>query len=197
MMKKTGSALRRMTLAVLWRRRGVSLLLLLLAALGVFSAALLQNLALRQERSMADMIENTPIRCVVTNAQGASSDRLGMNSSFVDMLMGYRHERGCYADEAAKNVRAKASRPLQSPADTTLCRILSLASDSVLDPVSGAKVTFFSGAGRGRLPCCHDRLSWQTGHAENRRHGQRTDGCDDLVPVLCDHDRRTDRELFR
>lgn len=111
MMKKTGSALRRMTLAVLWRRRGVSLLLLLLAALGVFSAALLQNLALRQERSMADMIENTPIRCVVTNAQGASSDRLGMNSSFVDMLMGYRHERGCYADEAAKNVRAKASRP--------------------------------------------------------------------------------------
>ena len=145
MMKKTGSALRRMTLAVLWRRRGVSLLLLLLAALGVFSAALLQNLALRQERSMADMIENTPIRCVVTNAQGASSDRLGMNSSFVDMLMGYRHERGCYADEAAKNVRAKASRLLQSPADTTLCRILSLASDSVLDPVSGAKVTFFHG----------------------------------------------------
>ena len=145
MMKKTGSALRRMTLAVLWRRRGVSLLLLLLAALGVFSAALLQNLALRQERSMADMIENTPIRCVVTNAQGASSDRLGMNSAFVDMLMGYRHERGCYADEAAKNVRAKASRPLQSPADTTLCRILSLASDSVLDPVSGAKVTFFHG----------------------------------------------------
>ena len=48
MMKKTGSALRRMTLAVLWRRRGVSLLLLLLAALGVFSAALLQNLALRR-----------------------------------------------------------------------------------------------------------------------------------------------------
>ena len=145
MMKKTGTALRRMTLAVLWRRRGVSLLLLLLAALGVFSAALLQNLALRQERSMADMIENTPIRCVVTNAQGASSDRLGMNSAFVDMLMGYRRERGCYADEAAKNVRAKASRPLQSPADTTLCRILSLASDSVLDPVSGAKVTFFRG----------------------------------------------------
>lgn len=144
-MKKTGSALRRMTLAVLWRRKGVSLLLVLLAALGVFSAALLQNLALRQERAMADMIENTPIHCVVTDAQGASSDKLGMVSAFVDMLMGYRHERGCYADEGAKNVRAKASLLLQSPKDTTLCRILSLDSDSAFDVVSGAEVTFFDG----------------------------------------------------
>ena len=144
-MKQTGSALRRMTLAVLWRRKGVSLLLVLLAALGVFSAALLQNLALRQECAMADMIENTPIRCVVTDAQGASSDKLGMVSAFVDMLMGYRHERGCYADEGAKNVRAKASLLLQSPKDTTLCRILSLNSDSAFDAVSGAEVTFFDG----------------------------------------------------
>ena len=144
-MRKTGSALRRMTLAVLWRRKGVSLLLVLLAALGVCSAALLQNLALRQERAMADMIENTPIHCVVTDAQGTSSDKLNMVSAFVDMLMGYRHERGCYADEGAKNVRAKASMLLQSPKDTTLCRILSLASDSAFDAVSGAEVTFFNG----------------------------------------------------
>ena len=47
-MKHAPFSLFRVSAAALWRRKGASLLLLRLSALGVFSAALLQNLALRR-----------------------------------------------------------------------------------------------------------------------------------------------------
>lgn len=144
-MKHAPFSLFRVSAAALWRRKGASLLLLLLSALGVFSAALLQNLALRQQESMTEMIKNTLIRCVVTDANGTLSDNLAMPASYVDRLLGGWHDRGCYLDEAVKNVRAKSAMPLNSPRDVTLCRILSLASDSAFDEVSGAQAVFFDG----------------------------------------------------
>ena len=144
-MKHAPFSLFRVSAAALWRRKGASLLLLLLSALGVFSAALLQNLALRQQESMTEMIKNTLIRCVVTDANGMLSDNLAMPASYVDRLLGGWHDRGCYLDEAVKNVRAKSAMPLNSPRDVTLCRILSLASDSAFDEVSGAQAVFFDG----------------------------------------------------
>lgn len=144
-MKHAPFSLFRVSAAALWRRKGASLLLLLLSALGVFSAALLQNLALRQQESMTEMIKNTLIRCVVTDANGMLSDNLAMLASYVDRLLGGWHDRGCYLDEAVKNVRAKSAMPLNSPRDVTLCRILSLASDSAFDEVSGAQAVFFDG----------------------------------------------------
>ena len=53
--KKTGGALRRLTLAVLWRRRGASLLLIAVAALGVFASTALHSLSARQEAAMAEL----------------------------------------------------------------------------------------------------------------------------------------------
>lgn len=144
-MKHAPFSLFRVSAAALWRRKGASLLLLLLSALGVFSAALLQNLALRQQESMTEMIKNTLIRCVVTDANGMLSDNIAMPASYVDRLLGGWHDRGCYLDEAVKNVRAKSAMPLNSPRDVTLCRILSLASDSAFDEVSGAQAVFFDG----------------------------------------------------
>lgn len=144
-MKHAPFSLFRVSAAALWRRKGASLLLLLLSALGVFSAALLQNLALRQQESMTEMIKNTLIRCVVTDDNGMLSDNLAMPASYVDRLLGGWHDRGCYLDEAVKNVRAKSAMPLNSPRDVTLCRILSLASDSAFDEVSGAQAVFFDG----------------------------------------------------
>lgn len=144
-MKHAPFSLFRVSAAALWRRKGASLLLLLLSALGVFSAALLQNLALRQQESMTEMIKNTLIRCIVTDANGMLSDNLAMPASYVDRLLGGWHDRGCYLDEAVKNVRAKSAMPLNSPRDVTLCRILSLASDSAFDEVSGAQAVFFDG----------------------------------------------------
>ena len=144
-MKHAPFSLFRVSAAALWRRKGASLLLLLLSALGVFSAALLQNLALRQQESMTEMIKNTLIRCVVTDANGTLSDNLAMPASYVDRLLGGWHDRGCYLDEAVKNVRAKSAMTLNSPRDVTLCRILSLASDSAFDEVSGAQAVFFDG----------------------------------------------------
>lgn len=144
-MKHAPFSLFRVSAAALWRRKGASLLLLLLSALGVFSAALLQNLALRQQESMTEMIKNTLIRCIVTDDNGMLSDNLAMPASYVDRLLGGWHDRGCYLDEAVKNVRAKSAMPLNSPRDVTLCRILSLASDSAFDEVSGAQAVFFDG----------------------------------------------------
>ena len=144
-MKHAPFSLFRVSAAALWRRKGASLLLLLLSALGVFSAALLQNLALRQQESMTEMIKNTLIRWVVTDANGMLSDNIAMPASYVDRLLGGWHDRGCYLDEAVKNVRAKSAMPLNSPRDVTLCRILSLASDSAFDEVSGAQAVFFDG----------------------------------------------------
>lgn len=144
-MKHAPFSLFRVSAAALWHRKGASLLLLLLSALGVFSAALLQNLALRQQESMTEMIKNTLIRCVVTDANDVLSDNIAMPASYVDRLLGGWHDRGCYLDEAVKNVRAKSAMPLNSPRDVTLCRILSLASDSAFDEVSGAQAVFFDG----------------------------------------------------
>lgn len=143
--KPSGRALRQITLAALWRRKGVSVLLSAVAALGVFASAALQNLTARQEAAMADMVHNTQIRCVVTDPQGLGSDNLQMFSAFVDMLMGQRHERGCYLDEYVKNVRAKASIPLDEPKDMTLRRILSFDSDSALATVAGVRIALTAG----------------------------------------------------
>lgn len=146
MMKQNGkSALRWITLAVLWRRKGASILLAAVAALGVFASAALQNLTARQEASIENMVKGTQIHCVVTDPQGSGSDNLQMFSAFVDMLMGKRHERGCYLDEYVKNVRAKASIPLDRPRGMTLRRILSFDSDSALGEVAGAQIALTEG----------------------------------------------------
>lgn len=143
--RKSGQALRWITLAVLWRRKGTSILLAAVAALGVFASAALQNLTAQQETSIANMVQNTQIHCVVTDPQGSSSDNLQMFSAFVDMLMGKRHARGCYLDEYVKNVRAKASIPLDQPAGMTLRRILSFDSDSALAAVAGVHIALTEG----------------------------------------------------
>ena len=143
--KKTGGALRRLTLAVLWRRRGASLLLIAVAALGVFASTALHSLSARQEAAMAELERNARIQCVVTTAQGKNSNNLKMISVLVDMLLGARHERGCYLDEYVRDVRALASAPLDIPAETELRRILSFDSDASLSAVEGASIRLAEG----------------------------------------------------
>ena len=60
--RKTGHALGRLTLALLWRRRGASALLIAVAALGVFASAALCGLTERQEAAMAEAEANTNIQ---------------------------------------------------------------------------------------------------------------------------------------
>ena len=142
---KTGSALRRLTLAVLWRRKGSSALLVSAATLGVFASAALYSLAARQEATMAELEQNARIQCVVTSARGQNSGNLEMISAFVDMLVGLRHERGCYLDEYVRDVRAKATTPLDEPQGMKLRRILSFDSDSALSAMEGASVQMLEG----------------------------------------------------
>ena len=139
------NSLQSVTIRSIWRRRGVSVLLVAVVLAGVFSSMILHNLIQRQEDAMAGMVENTTISCVVTKPQGTDSGNLQMISAFVDMLVGLRHERGCYLDEYVKNVRAVATTALEYPKDYALRRIYSLDSDPHLSPVEGASVQFFVG----------------------------------------------------
>ncbi len=129
----------------IFRRKLASLLLILLMALGAFSAVILHHITIRQQAAMDKMVETTRIRCVVTDANGMNTERLNMLSFMVDKLMGYRHEQDCYVDAYIRNLRAKATSPLTQPEDYSLCRILSLDSDSRLSLAEGARVTLFDG----------------------------------------------------
>lgn len=145
MKKGSGLVLYQVTLAALWRRKGSVLLLAGVAALSVFACIALHNLTSRQETALAQTIEATDIRCVVTDVKGVSSSNLNMMSAFVDMLMGQRHDRGCYLDEYVKNVRAMATVFLDWPDGYSLRRVLSFDSDRALDELEGAVITMEDG----------------------------------------------------
>lgn len=140
--KSTGG-LRRLLIAAIWRRKGTSLLLSAIAALGVFASVALDGLTARQAAAMADMQRNSVISCLVTDAKGARSGSLCMPSSFVDALLG--GGRGGELYEYVKNVRAKATLFLSQPSDTELRRILNFASDNSLASVEGAAIHLMEG----------------------------------------------------
>lgn len=158
MSRKNGHALAGVTLTALFRRPAASLLLVAVAAACAFSAMVLQNLTLRQERALRCTIENTTISCTVTDAKGTDSGNLQMFSAFVEMLMGKRRVRGCYLDDYVENVRAKAETALEKPTGATLRRILSVDSDPALSRAEGVDVQFFDGwteeVLRGREQVC-------------------------------------------
>lgn len=144
-MKKDHTALYRLTLRTMWRRKWANLPILLLIALSVFAALVLYQLTSRQEETRERMVAETEIRCVLTDAHGRSSDRLEMLSAYVDKLVGMRHEAGCYLDEYIDHVHAKATRVLTEPQNWTMCHILDFASDDRLSALSGASVTLRDG----------------------------------------------------
>lgn len=145
MSRKNGHALVGVTLTALLRRRTASLLLIAVAAACAFSAMVLQNLTLRQERALRSTVENTTISCTVTNAKGTDSGNLQMLSAFVELPLGKRRVRGCYLDDYVENVRAKAQTALEKPTGATLRRILSVDSDPALSQAEGVSVQFFDG----------------------------------------------------
>ena len=116
-MKKGRFSLHTVLLQAIFRRRLNSLLLILLMALGAFSAVVLHYITVRQHNAMEKMVQTTRIRCVVTDANGMNTERLNMLSFMIDKLIGYRHEQGCYVDAYIRNLRAKATSPLTLPED--------------------------------------------------------------------------------
>lgn len=143
--RKSGGTLLHMTFVGMWRRKKASLLLVLVAAVSVFFAVFVQNLAARQEAAIERMIRDTAVQCVVTDAHGAGMDHLQMPNAFVEMLAGRRHWQDCFVDEYVKNVRAKASERLEYPQDVTLRRILNFASDSAFGAAEGCEIRMLDG----------------------------------------------------
>ena len=143
--ERSGWSLCCVTLRAMVRRLGASILLASVIFAGCFTSVLLDRLIQRQEESLQRMIETTRINCVVTDVQGMHADDLNMLAGFVDMLMGYRHERGCYLDEYVMDVNAKSTVPLEYPDDTYLCRILTFASDNKLSEIEGNQIVLHDG----------------------------------------------------
>ena len=140
-----------LSLRVLLRRPGASLLLAAVAALGVYAGCGLQSLVLHQERAIRDTVENTVIHCTVTDVRGMNADQLNLFSSYVEALLGRRAHRDpslADLDQAVTNIKAQAEWELAQPRDTVLCRLLSQASDSRL---ANAKITFEPGWDESRL----------------------------------------------
>lgn len=143
--RKPGGTLLNVTLAAMWRRKKSSFLLITVAAVSVFFTVFVQNLTARQVAAIEQMIRDTNIQCVVTDAHGAGMDYLQMPNAFVEMLTGKRHWQECFVDEYVKNVRAKAAEKLAYPQDVTLRRILSFSSDSSLSAAEGCKIQMLDG----------------------------------------------------
>lgn len=144
-MKSKRIAIHLLTLKALWRRKWATMSIAAMIALGVFAAIILHQLTIRQELARSQMIADTQIQCVVTDANGMNSDRLKMLSIYVDRLMGNRHDEGCYLDEYVDNVQAVATSSLVLPENYSLRRILNFASDDSLSILSGAKIDLNEG----------------------------------------------------
>lgn len=138
-------ALLRTTLAGVWRRKRSGILLSALVALSVLVSTVLNGLTLRQETGIEEMVNNTEINCVVTDAQGMHSDDLGMFSSFVELIMGFRHEQGYYLDEYVTDIKAVGTTMLKTPANFELHRILGFRSDRTLSTLEGVTIELFEG----------------------------------------------------
>lgn len=131
-------------LRALWRRKGSSAIIIVVMAAMALTCSVLSGLISRQSAALEQTIQNTQIRCTVTDARGQSND-IGVLSFYLDMLTGIRHERGCFLDEYVKDVNCMAKQRLTLPADGELRRIYSFDSDLALQQVSGAVITLYDG----------------------------------------------------
>lgn len=130
------------TLKVLMRRKVSSTALICSMIVLSLSCVVLCRLQQHQEDALAEMIDSTNILCTVSNSRGSGLDHLDVFSSYVDMLVGLRHERGCYIDRYVKDIRAQAIEKLNVPAGTELYRIYSLDSDEELCGLSKSDIVY-------------------------------------------------------
>lgn len=139
------SAMHGLALRSLIRRRGISLLLALVVFSGIALSSALAWFTARQESALDEVVRDTLVHCVVTDAKGMSQDRLNMYSAEVEKLTGRREDVGCMLGRYVKNVRAKAGLNLTYPVDCRGVRILSLDSDPALSALEGVTVEFLDG----------------------------------------------------
>lgn len=124
-----------------WR----AVLLSISVSLIVLAVTLLSGLTARQEEKIEELVRDTKIHCIVTDSHGTNSENLMMLSYYVDMLMGHRHERGCYLDEVVTNVCALSTQHLESPGGYELRRITCFDSDTSISRLEGTQIQMYDG----------------------------------------------------
>ena len=139
------SELPRLTLRAMWRRKWVNIPIAAAIAICAAVAVILCRAITRQEAAQQRMVDETEIRCVLTDLQGRNSDRLNILSGVVEQLMGVGRGEGHTLATVADRVRASAVIQLAEPQDYTMRRILNFASTETLSQLSGAVITMRDG----------------------------------------------------
>lgn len=128
-----------------WHQKSRSMLMIFSAGLIVLAVLLLGGLTDRQERELDALIQDTKIRCVMTDPRGTGSDNLNMISAYVDNLLGNRHDRGCYLDEYVTDVQALSIQSLIRPYGCELRQITAFGADECLSHLERAQIQLYNG----------------------------------------------------
>ena len=100
------SAVLKISLSLLWRRRTQSILLIALVALIVAVSFYLSGIAHYEETAIEKMINSTDINCIVTDARGMNSSKLSMSSVLVQSILGVFEDNDNRISEFVKDVHA-------------------------------------------------------------------------------------------
>ena len=121
------------------RRPVLTILLLIIAFVGMFGALLLCRQIDNLQNNWNISSRQADILCIITNANGRDQDNLNLDFGTVDSL--------CNGEFSSwvRDVNALSIRPLSSPNESILRRILSFESDPLLHKASGVKITMSNG----------------------------------------------------
>ena len=139
------SAVLKISLSLLWRRRTQSILLIALVALIVAVSFYLSGIAYYEETAIEKMINSTDINCIVTDARGMNSSKLSMSSVLVQSILGVFEDDDNRISEFVKDVHAMGVVFLIYPDGMEMHRIYDFASDKMLCEFEGAKIELFDG----------------------------------------------------
>lgn len=139
------SAVLKISLSLLWRRRTQSILLIVLVALIVAVSFYLSGIAYYEETAIEKMINSTDINCIVTDARGMNSSKLSMSSVLVQSILGVFEDNDNRISEFVKDVHAMGVVFLTYPDGMEMHRIYDFASDKMLSEFEGAKIELFDG----------------------------------------------------
>lgn len=134
-----------LTLRAMVRRKWVNIPIAAAIAICAAAAIILCRAITRQEKAQQRMVDETEIRCVLTDLQGRNSDHLNILSGTVEQLMGVGRGEGNPLADVVDRVRASAVIPLTEPEPYTMQRILDFASTEDLSPLSSAVITMRDG----------------------------------------------------
>lgn len=134
----------RMSFLNMFRRKFSSMLQIGVMLVATLTCVVLGSLYIRQEKALGKTIDNTEIRCTVTNINGRTNN-IQVLSTWIDMLTGKRQDNEGNLQVHVKEINCMAKEILVAPKDVELRRIYTFDSDLELQQMSGAVISLYEG----------------------------------------------------